>query len=716
MSCKYKYKDNWYSKDEIKEILLKERGINSKGELIKPTITNNPKQAKITKENTTSIESVKNKFLNLFTTENNLDFVGGHISGKNAIEGEEFSIDNHLFKLIYDITTKNFNLLHKFKGANLWDKISKTDYKNYNGTDKIIKEQKNILKVKINNFEKREYTSQAETNLKVAALKEVARKYPRSLITSKVVPIDPNMVDNNEIQYSKIPSQEVKPGVEELFKQNPELVNSVYEALGFETEITQDNKSYYRGQIEQPTIDKNGNLVLYAKEDELYKRAGLKSKGVSMTDNLKSAIDYGNGQLEVARNLASESYDVEQELDRLSENGYYLIQIPKNISNEVVKEAGEVKVIGDKIIIPKGQYKIEQVIEGLEAQITPQQKQQAQQLYSQYLDSLNKPNANPILQNNQQEQVEKFTELQERLNNKEFLEGAKNVYESTPDLQQFGTQEQYNDYIARVSLGIIKNPTSGDYNYTSKVKDIVYHYNLSEKKFDKFDKNYIGTQSLGSQDSEQGFSFVDNKLVARAYGSFNTEIYSLPEEVWSTLDENTYKKYDTNIISALINPKQGDWKNTQNGWSEMMIKNPDNIHILGSKQDIDGFKEWTKSLETFKIEPSESLIQQYVTARESAYIQRAQELADNIPGLYSQVLKDNTLSTLREIAEQVYGVPGTEVEDQEFQANSMFGEELVNIAKELYPKEDIIDNNINVIRKLSDLPDINLEGSNIKCS
>ena len=43
--------------------------------------------------------------------------------------------------------------------------------------------------------------------------------------------------------------------------------------------ITQDDKSYYRGQIEQPTIDKNGNLVLYAREDELYKRAGLKSKG-----------------------------------------------------------------------------------------------------------------------------------------------------------------------------------------------------------------------------------------------------------------------------------------------------------------------------------------------------------------------------------------------------------------------------------------------------
>jgi hypothetical protein len=49
--------------------------------------------------------------------------------------------------------------------------------------------------------------------------------------------------------------------------------------------------------------------------------------------------------------------------------------------------------------------------------------------------SLNKPNTNPILQSNQQEQVKKFTELQERLSNKEFLEGAKNAYENSEELQ-----------------------------------------------------------------------------------------------------------------------------------------------------------------------------------------------------------------------------------------------------------------------------------------
>jgi hypothetical protein len=64
---------------------------------------------------------------------------------------------------------------------------------------------------------------------------------------------------------------DVKPGVQELFDSNPELANQVYEALGLNTTIVQDNKSYYRGQIEEPIIDKNGNLVLYAKEDELYK-------------------------------------------------------------------------------------------------------------------------------------------------------------------------------------------------------------------------------------------------------------------------------------------------------------------------------------------------------------------------------------------------------------------------------------------------------------
>ena len=163
MSCKYKYKDNWYSKDEIKEILLKERGINSKGELIKPIITNNPKQAKITKENTTSIESVKDKIV------------------RNT---DRFVLQKHDTRFV------------------IYDQIEQ-DALDIFDNEEDAKEA--VLKLtKQEGLKEEEYTSQAETNLKVAALKEVARKYPRSLITSKVVPINSNIRESNERNYSKI--------------------------------------------------------------------------------------------------------------------------------------------------------------------------------------------------------------------------------------------------------------------------------------------------------------------------------------------------------------------------------------------------------------------------------------------------------------------------------------------------------------------------------
>jgi hypothetical protein len=88
----------------------------------------------------------------------------------------------------------------------------------------------------------KEYTSQALINTKIAALKEVAKKYPRSLIRSEVKQIDPfspfsegfRMTD----KFQKIDSENttsIKPGVEELFDSNPKLANQVYEVLGIET-------------------------------------------------------------------------------------------------------------------------------------------------------------------------------------------------------------------------------------------------------------------------------------------------------------------------------------------------------------------------------------------------------------------------------------------------------------------------------------------------
>ena len=321
----------------------------------------------------------------------------------------------------------------------------------------------------------------------------------------------------------------IKPGVSELFESNPELANAVYEALGYETSITQDNKSYYRGQIEKPTIDKNGNLVLHAKEDELYKKAGLKSKGVSMTDDLQSAIEYGIGQLDVSKNLASEEnigIDLERELDRLDENGYYLIQIPKNISNEIVKEAGEVKVIGDKIVIPKGQYKIEQVIDGVDTEITPEQKQQVLELYSQYLDSIG---VTDIAYHHSEEDILKFTSSSERYFQNELKKKGK---------------------------------------YIPKLDDIVFFVKkpLNEEFMSK--RKFVGTWGLK----------IPNTLKFYAGNKIGNGVHpGIDEGVFAAIENN----YDAVDFGRIRDNKT---------WSEVIaITNPNNAVKLGSKQDIENF-------------------------------------------------------------------------------------------------------------------------------
>ncbi|HEY5125482.1 MAG TPA: hypothetical protein VIK14_17275 [Ignavibacteria bacterium] len=82
-----------------------------------------------------------------------------------------------------------------------------------------------------------------------------------------------------------------------------------------------------------------------------------------MTEDLKSVIEYGLGQIEINKNLASESYDNEKLINNIIDRGYFIIKIPKNTNNEIIKEAGEIKIIGDNVInkftedfVPNGEY------------------------------------------------------------------------------------------------------------------------------------------------------------------------------------------------------------------------------------------------------------------------------------------------------------------------------------------------------------------------
>ena len=253
-----------------------------------------------------------------------------------------------------------------------------------------------------------------------------------------------------------------------------------------------------------------------------------------------------------------------------------------------------------------------------------------------------------------QEQIKKFQELQERLNNKEFIEGTKNTYKSSKGLQEWGTQEQYNDYIARVSLGIVKNPSSGEYNYTSKVKDIVYHYTDADR-FENFIKDYIGSSvqrtGVNATDSELGIFFGNKNLE----GVVNKEKLGKTEipAIINITKENTdiYEKAEDYLYSTdrFIDEQEEDYdidtEEDENGNIKVVYKakekitgkdferqyynslksdliaqgvngiitdnikvvfEPEQIHILGSKQDIEGFKEFVQKDNSSEINSSVS--------------------------------------------------------------------------------------------------------------
>jgi hypothetical protein len=93
----------------------------------------------------------------------------------------------------------------------------------------------------------------------------------------------------------------------------------------------------------------------------------------------------------------------------------------------------------------------------------------------------------------------------------------------------------------------------------SKVKEIVYHG--TEEKFEKFDIKFFGKNDYG--DLGKGFYFAFNK-----------------EDVFN----------EPTILSVVIDSTNSK----QNDGYEIMVPSSDQIHILGTQEDIEGFKSFVK--------------------------------------------------------------------------------------------------------------------------
>jgi|694.fasta_scaffold37092_7 hypothetical protein len=290
-------------------------------------------------------------------------------------------------------------------------------------------------------------------------------------------------------------SIEVKPGVQELFDSNPELANQVYEALGFKV----SNSSIALNKINNTEIGKNVTLFINNMPVE-YKRVSENYfEGKQITK--KQETDFINSSESVTTSIEKfiekEGTTIRYSLDELI--NFYLEKLPK-------------------------------------FQATSQQKQQALEAYSQYLDTV------------------------------------------FPD---------------------------------SQVKDIVYH-GTPDGRFDNFDINQVGKNT---KQSTKGIYFTDSKKTADFYAEGSIDFSQ-----FESLEEYNAVK-TAKVFSAILNAKnlklvnnpqaqdrQGDAvlrtkeKLSDKGFVgeldyayQYIVFEPEQIHILGSKQDIEGFKKFTRN-------------------------------------------------------------------------------------------------------------------------
>lgn len=116
-------------------------------------------------------------------------------------------------------------------------------------------------------------------------------------------------------------------------------------------------------------------------------------------------------------------------------------------------------------------------------------------------------------------------------------------------------------------------------------------------------------------------------------------------------------------------------------------KDGDNLTPIQMINDQFGEEVIKQEEELFRIDPSLSLVNQYVSSANAVAISRAIDLADTVDGIYGTLLKEDPHTVLKEIAHQSYGDGDTEFGDLQKNAKRIFGDEIVDIAQQLYPAE-----------------------------
>jgi hypothetical protein len=170
-------------------------------------------------------------------------------------------------------------------------------------------------------------------------------------------------------------------------------------------------------------------------------------------------------------------------------------------------------------------------------------------------------------------------------------EGVQELFDSTPELSSVGTPQQYSAYL---------NAIFPD----SQVKDIVYHGSKTKKPTDIFVETFIGSNNklLGAG---KGFYFTKDANYSKIYGETTSSIIDIKNPTdFNSSEYDTVQELEA-AVKGLSNKGDGVIDSRENFYypkgeekvklstsPDYIVFKPNQIHILGNKQDIEGFKNF----------------------------------------------------------------------------------------------------------------------------
>lgn len=208
--------------------------------------------------------------------------------------------------------------------------------------------------------------------------------------------------------------------------------------------------------------------------------------------------------------------------------------------------------------------------------------------------------------------------------------GVTEVFSSNPELSNIGNQQQYSQYLDTIFPN-------------SKVKDIVYHFgNVSTNNFDK---NFA---EVDSAINKKGFQFATSIRTLLQYGikgindylekgDFNIKKMIDDKKLQSAILNTDNPFIDKNLGGRLENTNDAYARLDYNNNGKYIVFEPEQIHILGSKQDVKAFKEFVTQPST-SVEESIDTFEQMSLFDDSSFEEIETDTNNNSAGIEQLML------------------------------------------------------------------------------